>query len=226
MSKISKESLFFLKELSQNNNREWFAENKPTYKAHESKIKQFFKSVEEKLIVTDDIEKYKMMRIYRDIRFSKDKTPYKPRFAASFKRTSERLRGSYFINIEPGNCLVGGGFYGPNPIDLLRIRKEFELDASEINEILKSKNLKKIFPNGIQGDGVKTSPKGFNKNHEAILLIRKKQFYFMRSFLDEEILSDSFENEVVNTLVTLRPFFNYMSEVLTTNLNGESIFED
>ena len=226
MSKISKESLYFLKELSQNNNREWFNENKPIYKTHEYSIKDFFNSIEEKLNVTDDIEKYKMMRIYRDIRFSKDKTPYKPRFAASLKRSSERLRGSYFIQIAPGNCLVGGGFYGPNPADLLRIRKEFELDALEINEILNSKDFKKIFPNGIQGDGVKTSPKGFDKNHPAIALIRKKQFYFMRPFTDQEILSDNFENQVVKTLLTLRPFFNYMSEVLTTNLNGESLFED
>ncbi|PHS10358.1 MAG: TIGR02453 family protein [Kordia sp.] len=225
MTLISKETVSFLKELSENNNREWFSEHKKEFKEHEATVKLFFQSVFEKLSATDDIEAYKMMRIYRDVRFSKDKTPYKARFAGSFKRSSERLRGGYFLNLEPGNCVVGGGFYGPNPADLLRIRKEFELDALEINEILSDKAFKKIFPNGIQGEGVKTAPKGFDKNNEAIVLIRKKQFYVMKSFTDSEMTSEKFVDEVVSVFVTLRPFFDYMSEVLTTNLNGESILE-
>jgi len=226
MSKISNSSNTFLKALAKNNNREWFAEHKNEFKEHEAVAKLFFHAVFDKLSATDDIEKYKMMRVYRDVRFSKDKTPYKARFAGSFKRSSERLRGGYFINLEPGNCVVGGGFYGPNPVDLLRIRKEFELDASDINEILADKKFKKMFPDGIHGDGVKTAPKGFNKSDEAIDLIRKKQFYVMKSFTDTEMISENFINEVVEVFVTLRPFFDYMSEVLTTNLNGESILED
>jgi len=226
MAQISKSSNTFLKTLAKNNNREWFAEHKLEFKAHEAATKLFFQAVLERLNTTDDIEAYKMMRIYRDVRFSKDKTPYKARFAGSFKRSSERLRGGYFLNLEQGNCVVGGGFYVPNPTDLLRIRKEFELDASEINEILADKTFKKVFPNGIQGEGVKTSPKGFDKNNEAIELIRKKQFYVMKSFTDAAMTSDKFVDEVVEVFVTLRPFFDYMSEVLTTNLNGESILED
>jgi uncharacterized protein (TIGR02453 family) len=226
MAQISKSSNTFLKALAKNNNREWFADHKQEFKEHEKDVKLFFQAVLEKLATTDDIEAYKMMRIYRDVRFSKDKTPYKARFAGSFKRSSERLRGGYFLNLEPGNCAVGGGFYGPNPVDLLRIRKEFELDASEINEILADKKFKKVFPNGIQGDGVKTAPRGFDKNNEAIELIKKKQFYVMKSFTDTEMTSDKFVDEVINVFVTLRPFFDYMSEVLTTNLNGESVLED
>ncbi len=226
MAKITKYSLHFLKELSKNNNREWFNENKVTYKKHEKDVKLFFQEILEKLNRTDDIEGYKMMRIYRDIRFSKDKTPYKPRFAANFKRSSELLRGGYFINLAPGDCVVGGGFYGPNTADLNRIRKEFEIDASEINEILEQKQFKSIFPNGMLGEELKTAPRGFDKNHESIELIRKKQFYFMKSFSDEEMVSENFKNKVIEVFVTLRPFFDYMSEVLTTNLNGESIFED
>ena len=226
MAQISTSSLTFLKALAKNNNREWFTERKPEFKTHEKDVKLFFEAVLEKLKVTDDVEAYKMMRIYRDVRFSKDKTPYKARFAGGFKRSSERLRGGYFLNLEPGNCAVGGGFYGPNPTDLLRIRKEFELDAVEINDILSAKNFKKVFPNGIQGEGVKTAPKGFDKNNEAIVLIRKKQFYVMKSFTDAEMTSKNFVDQVVEVFVALRPFFDYMSEVLTTNLNGESLFED
>jgi len=226
MAQISKSSNTFLKALAKNNNREWFADHKDEFKEHEKNTKLFFQAVLEKLKVTDDVEAYKMMRIYRDVRFSKDKTPYKARFAGGFKRSSERLRGGYFLNLEPGNCAVGGGFYGPNPADLLRIRKEFELDAVEINDILSAKKFKQVFPNGIQGEGVKTAPKGFDKNNEAIVLIRKKQFYVMKSFTDAEMTSENFVDEVVEVFVTLRPFFDYMSEVLTTNLNGESILDD
>ncbi len=226
MVQITESSLAFLKNLSDNNNREWFNENKTTYKTHESNIKLFLQQVSEKLSITDDIEGFKMMRIYRDIRFSKDKTPYKPRFAASFKRSTERLRGSYYISLAPGNCVVGGGFYGPNSDDLNRIRKEFELDASEINEILNNKEFKTIFPDGMLGESLKTAPRGFDKNHKDINLIRKKQFYFIKSFSDKEVISENFQNEVNEVFVTLRPFFDFMSEVLTTNLNGESILED
>jgi len=226
MAQVSSSLLTFLKALAKNNNREWFTERKSKFKTHEKEAKLLFEAILEKLNATDDIEAYKMMRIYRDVRFSKDKTPYKARFAGSFKRSSEKLRGGYFLNLEPGNCAVGGGFYGPNPADLLRIRKEFELDASEINEILADKKFKKVFPSGIQGEGVKTAPKGFDKNDEAIELIRKKQFYVMKSFTDTEMTSEKFVDEVVKVFVTLRPFFDYMSEVLTTNLNGESLLED
>ncbi|MGB1268645.1 MAG: DUF2461 domain-containing protein [Flavobacteriaceae bacterium] len=223
MAQISKSTLTFLEKLSQNNNRDWFNERKTVFKTHEKDVKLFFESVLEKLRQTDEIEAYKLMRVYRDVRFSKDKTPYKARFAGSFKRSTERLRGGYFLNIESGNCVVGGGFYAPNSADLLRIRKEFELDADEINAIISAKKFKKVFPDGIQGEGVKTAPKGFSKDNEAIELIRKKQFYVMKSFTNEELLSENFADKVVEVFVTLRPFFDYMSEVLTTNLNGESV---
>lgn len=225
MAQISKSALNFLEDLSHNNNREWFNERKTTFKTHEKEAKLFYQSVLEKLRETDEIDAYKLMRIYRDVRFSKDKTPYKARFAGSFKRSTEALRGGYFLNIEPNNCMVGGGFYGPNPKDLLRIRSEFAIDSSEIEAIINSKQFKTTFPNGIEGDGVKTAPKGFSKDNEAIELIRKKQFYVMKSFTNEELLSENFADKVVEVFVTLRPFFDYMSEVLTTNLNGESVLE-
>jgi uncharacterized protein (TIGR02453 family) len=225
MAQISKSALNFLEDLSHNNNREWFNERKSIFKIHENEAKVFYQSILEKLRETDEIDTYKLMRIYRDVRFSKDKTPYKARFAGSFKRSTEALRGGYFLNIEPNNCMVGGGFYGPNPKDLLRIRSEFAIDSSEIEAIINSIQFKTTFPNGIEGDGVKTAPKGFSKDNEAIELIRKKQFYVMRSFTNEELLSEDFIDKVVEVFITLRPFFDYLSEVLTTNLNGESVLK-
>ncbi len=222
--KITKASFQFLTQLSKNNNRTWFSDHKNEFKAHEVGVKAFFQEIHNQLSKIDYIESHKLMRIYRDVRFSKDKTPYKPRFAGSLKRATEQLRGGYFINIEPGNCLVGGGFYAPNPQDLMRIRKEFEIDDSEIRAIIANPQFKKMFGK-LQGEEVKTAPRGFDKTHQAIDLIKKKQFYVMRSFTNAEVVSPHFKNEVIKTFTALRPFFDYMSDVLTTNLNGESIIE-
>lgn len=222
MTQISSTTLQFLEQLKEHNNREWFTENKKIFKGHEQEVKNFFKAIESSLKTFDDIESHKIMRIYRDVRFSKDKTPYKPRFAGGFKRATLQLRGGYWLNIEPNNCMAGGGFYGPEPKDLLRIRKEFEIDDSEIRAIINEPIFKATFGE-IQGEEVKTAPKGFNKDHKAIDLIKKKQFYVMKRFSDNEMTSPNAIDEITNVYKTLRPFFDYMSDVLTTNLNGESI---
>ncbi|NQY06856.1 MAG: DUF2461 domain-containing protein [Flavobacteriaceae bacterium] len=221
MTTISKKNLSFLKNLAKNNNRDWFNENKSEFKIHEKEAKVFFATVQEELRKSDDIESHKIMRIYRDVRFSKDKTPYKARFAGSFKRATAKLKGEYWLNIEPGQCMVGGGFYGPEPKDLMRIRKEFELDDSEIRDILNDSKFKTTFGE-LRGEELKTAPRGFDKTHPAIDLIKKKQFYVMKSFTDAEMISENFVKQVVETFKILRQFFDYMSDVLTTDLNGES----
>ena len=213
----------FLTQLKHNNNRPWFLEHKSTFKTHEHEVKTFFSEVESDLKQTDDIESSKVYRIYRDIRFSKDKTPYKSRFSGGFSRTKPALRGWYWLNIEPGNCAAGGGFYGPNASDLLRIRKEFEIDDSEIRAILSDYSFKTMFGGKLLGEELKTAPRGFSKTHHALDLIRKKQFYAVRNFSDKEVTSSNFKDELIKTYTALRPYFNYMSDVLTTDLNGESI---
>ena len=218
---ITKELLKFLGDLKKNNNREWFNERKPIFKEHEATAKKFFQEVNDLLSKSDSIESHKVWRIYRDVRFSADKTPFKPRFAGGYKRTKPALRGGYFLHIEPGNTAVGGGFYGPNSADLFRIRKEFEIDDSEIRAIMKKKAFKETFGD-MKGEGVKTAPKGFSADHPAIDLIRKKQFYFVKHYSDKEVLHPDFAKEVVKTYKTIRPFFDYMTSVLTTDLNGES----
>ncbi len=221
---ISKEALEFLKKLSKNNNREWFEANKSTFKAHESEVKSFYKTVEENLNGHDEIEKMKMFRIYRDVRFSKDKTPYKTHFAGSFSRLGAHLRGGYYLRIKPGETFAAVGFWGPNKEDLFRIRKEFELDASEFRKVIGKKSLKSIWGD-IEGEGVKTAPKGFDKEDSAIDLIKRKQFIFTRSFTDEAVLDSTFLEEVDTSFKAIRPFFDIMSDILTTNLNGESLLD-
>jgi len=221
---ISKGVFDFLKELKNNNNRDWFEANKTDFKKHQSEVKSFLEAVKTNLNHHDDIEKMKLFRIYRDIRFSKDKTPYKSHFAGSFSRLGAHLRGGYYIHLKPGESLLATGFWDPNKEDLFRIRKELEMDADDFRKVINKKELKETWGE-LRGDELKTAPKGFDKEHPDIDLIRKKQFVFVRNLTDEEVLSPSFLGEVDKSFKSIRPYFDLMSDILTTNLNGESILE-
>ncbi|WP_298763872.1 DUF2461 domain-containing protein [uncultured Polaribacter sp.] len=221
---IEKSTLKYLENLQKNNNRDWFAEHKDTYAKAQINAKAVFSAIHEKLQGHDEIEKSKMMRIYRDVRFSKDKTPYKAHFANSFSRLGKELRGGYFLRIRPGESFLAGGFWEPSKEDLFRIRKEIELDASEIKDILKEKNFRKHFGGNFESfNELKTAPRGFDKEHPDVALLRKKGFVAIENFTDEEILSADFVNQVDESYKALRPFFNLFSDILTTNLNGEKI---
>lgn len=224
--KIDQTVLQFLKDLKANNNREWFQQQKKHYEAIRSDMKQFYQEIMQNLNQHDEIEKFKMFRIYRDVRFSHDKTPYNPHFAGSFSRSGKRLRGGYYLRIRPGESFLAGGFWAPNKEDLFRIRQEFELDDGEIRGILSHKDFKKHFGGEIRGEEVKTAPKGFSKEHHAIDLIRKKGFVAVREFTDEEVLREDFMHEVGAAFKALRPYFDYMSDVLTTDLNGVSLIDE
>lgn len=221
---FEKSSFQYLKDLKKNNNRDWFADTKPTFTKAQNNAKELYAAVRENLEKHDEIDKFKLFRIYRDVRFSKDKTPYKPHFAGSFSRFGKELRGGYYLRIRPGGeSFLAGGFWEPNKEDLLRLRKEIEQDAFEFREILEDKNFKKYFGGKFEGDELKSAPRGFDKEHKDIDLIRKKAFIAVRNFTDAEVLSPNFLEEIDKSYKALRPFFNLFSDVLTTNLNGESI---
>lgn len=213
----------FLNVLKENNTREWFADNKAWFTEEEIQLKDFFTKVMEGLREDDDIEGMKAYRIYRDVRFSKDKSPYKTYRSCSYKRATEALRGGYHVEITPGGSFLACGFWDPNKEDLLRIRKEFEMGADEINNIINTVAIQKTFGGFHNGEALKTAPKGFDKEHKDIELIRKKDFILLRKFTDEEVLDPNFYNEVIKSFKVARPYLNYMSDVLTTNLNGESL---
>jgi len=218
---LKKSTYQYLSDLKKNNYREWYHEHKDTFLLAQTNAKEVFQSIRENLEKHDEIDKFKLFRIYRDVRFSKDKTPYNPHFAGSFSRTGKRLRGGYYLRIRPGESFLAGGFWEPNKEDLFRIRKEFEFDDSEIRKILKEDAFKKIFGGTLEGNELKTAPKGFDREHNAIDLIRKKGFIAVRQLTDKEVLSPDFIKNVDKSFQALRPFFDYMSEVLITNLNGE-----
>ena len=219
-----KKGFEFLERLRENNNRDWFAKHKPQYDLIAKENKIFFNQIYSELQKHDNLKDIHIFRIYNDVRFSKDKSPYKTNFGAGYSRVKPMLRGGYYIHLEQNKSFVGGGFWSPNSTDLLRIRKEFEMDTTEIEKITSDKTFVKYFGKLEGENGVKTAPKGFDKNHPAIDLIKKKQYVVKREFSDKEVLSDKFQKEVIATFLAMRPFFDYMSEVLTTDLNGKSYF--
>ncbi|MGK0254941.1 MAG: hypothetical protein ACI9OE_002457 [Mariniflexile sp.] len=220
---VPKEALEFFEKLEKNNDRDWFNIHKKEFKTIETKVKAVYNAVFEQLKTYDDVDKLKMFRIYRDVRFSKNKLPYKTHFGGSFHRTKPKLRGGYYLHIQPNNeSFIATGFWEPAPADLLRIRKEFEMDDSEMRTILQDKKFNSIWGDFV-GDEVKTAPKGFSKEHKAIDLIKKKQYIFVKKFTDKEILDENFLNNVIESFKAIRPYFNYMSDVLTTDLNGVSL---
>ena len=222
MKKINPDILTFFKALEKNNTREWFEKHKPRYKALESEIKIFCQGVKNGLDKDDDIERIKIFRIYRDVRFSKNKTPYKTHIGISFHRKKPQFRGGYYIHLKPGDSFIAGGFWDPNPKDLFRIRKELEFDAKELRNIISKKKFKLVWGE-LKGEKVKTAPKNFNRDHPDIDLIRQKQYLFIKRFDDKSVLSSDFLKHVIDNFTSIRPFFDYMTNVLTTDLNGVSL---
>ncbi|UAM99941.1 DUF2461 domain-containing protein [Polaribacter litorisediminis] len=221
---FEKSTFTFLKDLQKNNDRDWFADHKEVYLKAQKNAKNIFSEIHKNMQMHDEIEKSKMMRIYRDVRFSTDKTPYKAHFANSYSRLGASLRGGYFLRIRPGESFLAGGFWEPSKEDLFRIRKEIEQDASEIRAILEAKEFQKHFGNQFESfSELKTAPRGFDKEHPDVDLLRKKGFIASKSFTDEQVLSENFTVEVDKSFRALRPFFNLFSDILTTNLNGESL---
>jgi uncharacterized protein (TIGR02453 family) len=220
---IPKSALDFFKKLEKNNNRDWFNEHKKEFKAIETEVKNIYTIIFENIKSHDDVDKLKMFRIYRDVRFSKDKTPYKTHFGGSFHRTKPKLRGGYYLHLAPNNqSFLATGFWEPNKDDLFRIRKEFEMDDQEMRKIISNKKFKSVW-GSLLGVELKTAPRDFDKDHPAIDLIKKKQYIFTIKYTDKEVISEDFLKEVDNSFKAIRPYFDYMSDVLTTDLNGESL---
>lgn len=224
---VQKTTLNFLKKLAANNDRDWFNEHKDQYEKAKGDAEAFMDALIAKMNTHDQLEtpsgKKSLFRIYNDVRFSKSKAPFNPRFAAHLKRSKPLLRGGYYIRLRPGDSRVACGFMFPNADDLKRIREDIAANYTDWKKLLKSKAIVQNFGQ-MQGQQLKTTPKGFSSSDPAIELLRYKQFWFERKFTDREVLADDFLNTVNATFKAIRPFFDYMSELLTTDANGESLF--
>ncbi|HVI46376.1 MAG TPA: DUF2461 domain-containing protein [Chitinophaga sp.] len=221
--KIHTSGFEFLQTLKKNNNREWFNDNKTVYQQELVSVEAFADALLALLNSHDVIEtpsgKQSLLRIYRDTRFSKDKTPYKTHWSGGFRRAAKYRRGGYYFQLEPGNTFVGGGFWAPVADDVKRIREDIAFDPTPLRKILSAKPFVSTFKT-LQGEQLKKTPRGFDADHEAADLLRYKQYLLIRNFSDEEVLSDNFLKEADKTFRAMRPFLDYMSDVLSTDPNG------
>lgn len=219
-------TLSFLQKLSKNNNREWFQANKSEYDAAHQEMIAFADLLINEMNSHDVIEtqsgKKSLFRIYRDVRFGKDKTPYKTHWAGFIKRAGADRRGGYFYRVGLEGAYVLGGFFNPNTQDLLHIRNQLAQDADILRDVLDSKEFKNFF-GVLDGDQLKTAPRGFEKDHSDIDLLRYKQFIVKHDFTYEEMLHPDFSKKLSNAFLQMRPFFDVMTELLTTDLNGISL---
>ena len=216
---LTQSLLDFLSTLAQNNHREWFTLNKPVFQKELAHFKLFSDELYLKMESFDVLEGKSVFRIYRDVRFSKDKLPYKTHFSVGVTRATKWKRGGYYLHIQPGESFIGGGFWDPEPADVKRIRQELAVDSSTIKKISQAPDFKKLFGE-LQGEKLKTSPQSFSKDHENIEWLKFKQYLLIRKLSDEEVLSKQFIEEVVFTFSQMLPFFDYFSDILTTDENG------
>jgi len=223
IKQIPPSSFEFLRLLKNNNEREWFNDHKAAYQKELAYIETFAQDLLDLMNIHDVIEtpsgKKSLYRIYRDTRFSNDKTPYKTHWSGSFKRAGKQRRGGYYFHIEPGNSFVAGGFFGPSPQDLKLIRENISFDAEPLRAILSDKTFIASFET-LKGEQLKTAPKGFDGDHQDIDLLRYKQFLLVHRFTDEKVLSKEYLGYCNQEFKNMRPFFDYMSEILTTDANG------
>ena len=226
MHGIPKSVLTFLRAVRNNNNRPWFQENKEKYLAAHAHMIQFADALIAEMSKIDELVpmtgKQSLFRIYRDVRFSKDKSPYKSSMSGRLKRATKMRRGGMYYHIEPGNSFIAGGFWNPNKDDIKRIREELAADSKEIQKIISSASFKRMFGT-LSGEQLKTAPKGYPKDHPNIEMLRYKNFIMSRQFSDREVTDPTFLKETVKTFKAMHPFFNYMTDVLTTNANGELV---
>jgi len=217
MTNIAPDTLQFLRDVKHNNNRERFATQKHRYVAARENIGKWLgeliaimKQSDDRILVNPPRG---VGRIYRDIRFSPDKTPYRTYLGAMIFRAPEDRNCEFYIHFEPGNIFAGGGIYMPDPAQLKLIRDDIAYSTKELEKIVKKPEFKKYFGE-IIGDKLQRAPKGFSPEHPAIEWLRFKQFLILRSFTDKQVLQKNFQEEVYKTFLAARPLFDHIDRAL------------
>lgn len=208
--------LNFLKSLSKNNNRDWFEKNKPKYIETKTLFDDFVEAFHKELLKFDEslagLNPRKLaFRIYRDVRFSKDKRPYKVNMGAGLSAHGKmEQEPGYYIHIEPGKSFVAGGFYMPNPENLAKIRQEIDYNSKTFLKILNDKKFKKHFAGLDDFDRLKTAPKGYPKDHPQIELLKNKSFIVSHYFTDKEVQDKKFVKTASEVAKAMKPLNDFL----------------
>ncbi len=218
---ISQETLNFLKDISLNNNREWFQDNKDRYDTARENMLGFAAAVIKELAKTDPgvagaDPKKAVLRIYRDIRFSKDKTPYKNHFGISLSPELNAKPGTtgYYIHITPGGSFAGGGYWQPASEHIKAIRQEIDYNGTALKNIVDDPDFVKLFGDIRQQNSLKTLPRGYEAGHPDIGLLKLKDFIAMHNFTDAALLkADSFKT-VADVLAKIYPLNEFLNNAI------------
>ena len=220
---IKQTSLNFLTELKNNNTREWFEQNKVSYQAYKDDIIQFTEKLLLELSKTDlsiakaYLEPKKCLtRVNRDLRFSKDKTPYKNYVLIVFNKNARHGHtAGYFVHIEPGNCMVGGGIWQTTPEYLKKIRDEINYSFEEINGIITSEQFRKTFPNGLQGQNNKKKFTDFYEKGDPVVELLKMKGFCTKEIISDKVLAsiDAVKN-IINHFETTKPLIHYLNKAI------------
>jgi uncharacterized protein (TIGR02453 family) len=222
---LSKNLLQFLKDLKENNYKEWFHENKPAYQILRKEFEQFVAHTIAEIAQFDasvkNLEPKKcIFRINRDIRFSNDKSPYKTNFGAYIVPGGKKAgNAGYYVHIEPGNCFIAGGIYAPPADRLKAVRTEIYENADEFKKIMNNETFKKHFKNLYSDDKLKTAPKGFPKDFEDVDLLRYKHYIVSKNISDDVVTSDKFTDVIHDTFEASYPLNSFINEAINYQLN-------
>ncbi len=214
--------LKFLKDLAKHNDdRVWFEKNKPRYLEAKQSFEDFVAEMLNILMKFDvslgGLDPKKLsFRIYRDVRFSKDKKPYKTNMGAGFSPNGKMVQEpGYYLHIEPGNkSMIAGGLYLPDPANLSKIRQEIDYNAPALQKIFDNKKFEDTFNGFDESDKLKTMPKGYPKDHQYIEWLKLKSFIVVHNFTDEEVLDKKFLQNVGAICKTLLPLNNFLKQAL------------
>ena len=216
----------FINNLDQNNNREWFADNKDKYLAAKADFDDFVDIVGKQLEVIDSNFRYSQakdytFRIYRDVRFSKNKMPYKNHFGAFIANGGRKsINAGYYFHIEPNASFIGGGLYRPQKEVLKAMRQEIYYSHKDLEKIVLKDNFRKYYPE-FMPDKLKKGPKDFPKDCDAIEWLKYKSIAVSHAITNEEVVSDSFAKDVINGFKILTPMNDFINNAVRENLEVE-----
>ncbi|MCV2484118.1 DUF2461 domain-containing protein [Flavobacterium sp. SH_e] len=221
---LTKESLQFLDDLRKNNNREWFQENKKRYEVFKKDYHQLVNDFLDAMKPLDSsLELLEVknctFRINRDIRFSKDKSPYKAHLGIWMSGGTKGLnRAGYYVHIEKGASFIAGGFYSPEAEDLKKVRKEIAFFYDDLQEILNDKNFKKEFGSldVNENNSLKSMPRGYEKDHPAIEFLKLKSFTATQVYNVSEVMEKDFVKKMSQKLIALKPLNEFINRALDT----------
>jgi len=222
---LEPQTLKFLSQLKKNNNKTWFEKHRAQYEAARIDFSNFIQLVIDELqrsdtTITGLSSKDCMFRINRDIRFSKDKTPYKFHFGASLKRGGRKSPfAGYYFHLEPENSFIGGGMWQPEATALKNMRQEIDYNWNEFQSVLKEKNFKKIYGDLYSGEDLKltTVPKGYEKDNPAVEYLKLKCFIAETKISDEELTKANLHRKTITAFKALQPLLNFINRTIESD---------